>query len=234
MSSFSEVPIAEPLEDQQFIPTSRSYPTWNPPGSFRNLPGNDDRYWKVTGALAFGSFACALLLFMGTSAGFTGAAFLMVGAIAIIGITRFAPRDGNCARPMLVTLVLVLVLVCFVTLIAAIIEAKRLHIGVNDNVYKCHCDLKFSDEQCSDEADSKSHHVGYFNCFKADGTMCLLCTDSGTTRVGVSCVFMWIGWLQQAVVCGYTFFILCCYVAPDHPYANTGGATVVMGQAIVQ
>ena len=36
----------------------------------------------------------------------------------------------------------------------------------------------------------------------------------------------------QAVVCGYTFFILCCYVAPDHPYANTGGATVVMGQAI--
>ena len=159
MSSFSEVPIAEPLEDQQFIPTSRSYPTWNPPGSFRNLPGNDDRYWKVTGALALGSFACALLLFMGTTAGqllsiagrvrlfrrvsgFTGAAFLMVGAIAIIGITRFAPRDGNCARPMLVTLVLVLVLVCFVTLIAAIIEAKRLHIGVNDNVYKCHCDLK--------------------------------------------------------------------------------------------
>jgi len=223
-SSYSDVPIVDPVtEGDRFL--SSSY------GTHRNLPGNDEPYWKVCAACGIGSFVLACFLFMGTSAGYAAAAFLMIGCIPIAAARK--TRDGACARPMLIALLIVLTLTLFATMICAITESIRLHIATNDNIYKCHCDLKLSDSDCTNKAHAASHHVGHFNCFTPDDTLCMLCEGSGTSRVGVSCVFMWMAWLQQIIVYGYTWFTLCCYVSPTHPFAGTHSSpTVVMGQVV--
>eukprot|EP00658_Telonema_sp_P-2_P049144 TRINITY_DN3736_c0_g1_i3.p1 TRINITY_DN3736_c0_g1~~TRINITY_DN3736_c0_g1_i3.p1 ORF type:complete len:228 (+),score=28.77 TRINITY_DN3736_c0_g1_i3:225-908(+) len=224
MASFSQVPIAEPVADTEFLT----------PGSHvrshhSNLPGKHEPFWKIIAGLAIGSLVCACLVFLGTSAGYVAGPCLIINFLAAAA-TWLAGRQDRCVKPMLVVLVITLTTMLLAIFIACMIESIRLHIATTESIYKCPCDLKLSNDQCQDKA-SHVHHQHAFNCFHADDSMCLLCTGSGAAQVGVSTVFMWLGWVQQLVICGYTFFVLCCYVSPNHPFISTG-PTVVMGMPV--
>merc|ERR1711934_780266 len=228
MAQFSAVPI-EPVEQEGFISGTLGLPSPRRGRLHSNLPSHSEPYWPAEVGLAGGSFVCGAILFCGSSAGYAAACMLIVGSL-VIGAARLA-RDGSCCRPMLIAMTGVLVLLLFATSICAVTESIRFHVAVNDNIYKCSCEAKLSNDQCTEEAHTAGHTVGHFNCFHADGTMCLLCSSSGKTRLGVSCVFMWLGWLQQVVVVAYTFYILCCYVSPTHPFARNDPTVIVMGTA---